>query len=241
MRLAILSDIHGNLEAFKEVLADMAEANIDEAVCLGDNIGYGPEPDEVVKLLREQAIPSVMGNHELSLVDPEYLSWMNPSAQKSLILTAQLLSADTIEYLKTLPPAIPFHGSLCVHGCPPDSVTTYLFELSRKVLKELFLAMPEKVCFVGHTHDLEIFTFDGQKVKGAPLREGVVKLDQENQYLINIGSVGQPRDGNNNAKYVIWDNESGTLEVRFVPYDIATTAEKILKLGFPEFNADRLW
>jgi len=241
MRLAIMSDIHANLEAFKEVLADIRAVEVDGIACLGDNVGYGPEPEAVVKLLREHNIPSVMGNHELSIVDPEYLSWMNPPAQQSLLITQELLSEDTISYLKTLPPSMPFHGSLCVHGCPPDSITTYLFELSRTEFKELFLTMPEKVCFVGHTHDLEIFSFDGQKVKDASLGKGAVTLKKDYQYIVNIGSVGQPRDGNNNAKYVIWDNASGILEVRFVPYDIAKTADKILELGLPEYNASRLW
>ncbi|MBW1896827.1 MAG: metallophosphoesterase, partial [Deltaproteobacteria bacterium] len=103
------------------------------------------------------------------------------------------------------------------------------------------LAMPEKICFVGHTNDLELFSFVGRKVKDAPLGKGVVTLKKDCQYIINIGSVGQPRDGNNNAKYVIWDNASGILEVRFVPYDIAKTADKILELGLPEYNASRLW
>jgi predicted phosphodiesterase len=241
MRLAIMSDIHGNLEAFKEVLADIEAVEVDGVACLGDNVGYGPEPEAVVQLLREQNIPSVMGNHELSIVDPEYFSWMNPPAQQSLIITEELLSENTIRYLKTLPPSMPFHGSLCVHGCPPESITTYLFELSRSEFKETFLAMPEKVCFVGHTHDLELFSFDGQKVKDAPLEKGIVTLKKGEQYIVNIGSVGQPRDGNNNAKYVIWDDESGSLEVRFVPYDIAKTADKILELGLPEYNASRLW
>ena len=103
------------------------------------------------------------------------------------------------------------------------------------------MAMPEKVCFVGHTHDLELFSFDGQKVKDTPLGKGPVTLKKDRQYIINIGSVGQPRDGNNNAKYVIWDTASRSLEVRFIPYDIAKTADKILELGLPEYNASRLW
>jgi predicted phosphodiesterase len=241
MRLAIISDIHGNLEAFEEVLADIDRQYIDGVVCLGDNIGYGPEPQRVIELVRERRIPSVMGNHELAIMDVKYLEWMNSTARRSLVMTRELLSADSVEYICTLPPVIIYHGSLCVHGAPPDSIVTYLFQLSTTQLKEAFLAMQEKICFLGHTHDLMIIGFDGNGLVQAPLRSGIVSLHEDHQYIVNVGSVGQPRDGNNNAKYVIWDQDSKTIEVRFVPYDIAATADKIIALGFPELNARRLW
>lgn len=241
MRLGIISDIHGNLEALRQVLADIDQSELDGVACLGDNIGYGPEPDEVVKLIRKRNIPSVMGNHELVIVDPKYLGEMNLTARRSSALTLDLLSPDTIDYIYGLKPSMIFHGALLVHGCPPDSITTYLFELSDVQLGQLFPAMQEKICFVGHTHDLEIISFDRGKVARAPLREGPAKLEEGQKYIINVGSVGQPRDGNNNAKYVIWDTCSHGIDVRFIPYDIAATAKKILRLGFPAFNAIRLW
>jgi diadenosine tetraphosphatase ApaH/serine/threonine PP2A family protein phosphatase len=241
MRLAIISDIHGNLEAFKEVLADIDRSQIDGLACLGDNIGYGPDSEGVIELVRKRDIPSVMGNHELAVVDVKYLEWMNPTARRSLVMTHERLSENSIDYIRTLPPAMTYHGSLCVHGAPPDSVVTYLFQLSMADLKEAFLGMEEKMCFLGHTHDLGIISFDGDKVIQASLGKGIVSLHKDHQYIINVGSVGQPRDGNNNAKYVIWDTDSETIEVRFVPYDISATANKIIELGFPEFNARRLW
>jgi len=241
MRLAVFSDIHGNLEAFKEVLADMDRAQVEGVMCLGDNIGYGPEPEEVVNLVRRRNILCVMGNHELAVIEPQYLERMNPSARKSALLTRSLLSAETVAYISTLKPFAIFHGALCVHGCPPDSVTTYLFQVSAARLVRLFRAMKERVCFAGHTHDLEIISFDGTQVTRAALPEGRVRLESGRQYIINVGSVGQPRDGNNNAKYVIWDTCEETVDVRFVPYDIAKTVQKILELGFPAFNAERLW
>ncbi|UCG80249.1 MAG: metallophosphoesterase, partial [Desulfobacterales bacterium] len=105
MRLAIISDIHGNLEAFKEVLADIDQSKVDEIASLGDNIGYGPEPEEVVQLIRKHNIPSVMGNHELAVSDTRYLDWMNPSARQSLVMTRHLLSPDTLDYIDTLKPS----------------------------------------------------------------------------------------------------------------------------------------
>ncbi len=241
MRLAIISDIHGNLEAFSQVLADVDRAEVDGIASLGDNIGYGPDPEEVVHLIRERNIPSVMGNHELAVVDTTCLDCMNPSARQSLVLTKQLLSPGTVDYIDTLTHSMTFHKSLCVHGCPPDSVITYLFQLTTSQFKELFLAMEAKICFVGHTHYPQIISFDGEEIASFPLREGELTLQKNLQYFINVGSVGQPRDGNNNAKYVIWDTSSQSIEMRFIPYDIATTARKILEVGFPESNATRLW
>jgi len=241
MRLAIISDIHGNLEAFRQVLKDMDASSLDDVVCLGDNIGYGPDPEEVVRLLRRRNIACIMGNHELAAMDEACLMKMNPSARRSLSLTKDLISKKTLDYIKALPPSMAFHGSLCVHGYPPESVTTYLFQVSETELRKSFLAMKEKICFVGHTHDLNIISFDGHNVTWNRLGQGVVSLDKDLQYMVNVGSIGQPRDGNNHAKYVIWDTASRTIEVRFIAYDIAATADKILALGFPEFNATRLW
>jgi predicted phosphodiesterase len=241
MRLAIISDIHGNLEAFREVLKDIDGSHIEQVLCLGDNIGYGPDPEAVIELIREREIPCVMGNHELGIVDPLYLDWFNPVARKSLLITGALISSNNLDYLRGLNASMVREGCLCVHGAPPASITTYLFELSQSQLHQLLTTMAEKVCFVGHTHVLEIVQIGEEEIKTAVLFEGVTPLQEDRKYIINVGSVGQPRDGNNNAKYVIWDTAAHKIEVRFVPYDISATAEKILQLGFPSVNAKRLW
>lgn len=241
MRLAIISDVHANLEALREVLSDIDQLEVDGLACLGDNIGYGAEPEEVVKLIRQRHIPCVMGNHELAVVDPSCLYAMSPIARRSLILTEELISRDTLDYINGLKPSNIFHGSLCVHGCPPNSIITYLFDASKMQLERVFAAMKHRICFVGHTHELEIIGFDGEEISRTPLYKGLRPLQKGQQHIINVGSVGQPRDGDNNAKYVIWDDSSETIEVRFVPYDIAAAARKILERGFPEFNARRLW
>jgi predicted phosphodiesterase len=241
MKFAILSDIHGNLEAFLAVLKDLRQFLVDRVFCLGDLIGYGPDPEEVVKVVIKRGIPSVMGNHELGLADSSYLRWFNPSTKRSLLLTKKLISPETLEYLCRLPRVMSFRGCLFVHGCPPDSITTYLFELSPVGLEEIFNSMKERIAFVGHTHDLSLNYFDGRKVRTKTVGQGLHPLMEELQYIINIGSVGQPRDGNNNAKYVLYDDHHHLLEVRFVPYDISVTAKKILEWGFPEYNAQRLF
>lgn len=241
MKLTVISDIHGNLEAFKAVLADIDRLGLETVVCLGDNIGYGPEPDQVVKLLRSRKISSLMGNHELGLVDSNSLAWFNKKARRSLLQTKELLSAETLAYLKTLPANMTVNGCLLVHGCPPGSIKTYLFQVSPVQLAKIFQEMKSDICMVGHTHELLLITYADGEVSNATLEQGIQTLDAASKYIVNVGSVGQPRDGNNNAKYVIWDSEARTLEVRFVPYNVKKTADKIIALGLPKGHADRLW
>ena len=118
MRIAVLSDVHGNLEALREVLADIDRSRTDAVLCLGDNIGYGPEPEAVVESIRERGIPCVMGNHELGLVDETYLDWFNTSARLSLLLTRELISSDTLEYMRRLQPSLSFQACLVCAWLP---------------------------------------------------------------------------------------------------------------------------
>jgi predicted phosphodiesterase len=240
MRIAIVSDIHSNLEAFQEVLEDIEQSHVDRIVSLGDNIGYGPEPEEVLRLIRVRNIFSIMGNHELGIADPQYLGWFNRTARRSLEINRELLSSVSLDFIQTLTPALTLNRCLFVHGFPPASITTYLFEISDFQLRKFFPHLDQELCFVGHTHDLKLISFDGSSVRHTRLPEGEVHLDEGRKYLINAGSVGQPRDGDNRSKYLIWDGETRRLEVRFLRYDVARTVQGILALGLPVINADRL-
>jgi predicted phosphodiesterase len=241
MRIAVVSDIHSNLAALQEVLADIDRSLVDTIVSLGDNIGYGPEPEEVLRLIRVRNIRSIMGNHELGVADPSYLSWFNNSARRSLQINLSLLSPVSIDYIRTLAPVFTLDQCLFVHGFPPDSVTTYLFEVSDTQLRKTLSSLDHELCFVGHTHELQLLALDGRTVRHAPVPEGGIYLQEGLKYLINAGSVGQPRDGDNRSKYLVWDSEERRLEGRFVRYDIARTVNGILALGLPRINADRLW
>lgn len=241
MEIAIISDIHGNLEALSEVLVDIESTGIDDIVCLGDCIGYGPDPEAVINEIRRRAIPTIMGNHELAVCNPQQLTWFNPLAQNSLRKTRTMLSPESIDFIEQLPRRLVVAQCLCVHGYPPDSVRTYLFQKPTEELVKTFKNMPEPICFVGHTHELDIVTFDGRRAEHLDLRQGRLDLDMKLQYIVNVGSVGQPRDGNNNAKYVIYDPQTGLLEVRFIPYNVAATVAKIKAAGLPANHADRLW
>lgn len=241
MRIAIVSDIHGNLDAFKCVLSDIDQSRVDAIVSLGDNIGYGPEPQQVVELIQERDIPSVIGNHELAVADERVLEFFNPLARQSIQKSIELLTESSLDYLCRLDRYAIRYGCRFVHGMPPRSVTTYLFEVTEGKLRDLFGEYPEPLCFIGHTHTLELLTFDGVEVVREPLREGIKPLTSGRRHLVNCGSVGQPRDLNNKAKYLILDTTENHLEVRFVPYDISAVVQKILAAGLPKAHATRLW
>lgn len=238
MLVAVLSDIHGNIEALEAVWQDMAPLQIGQVVCLGDVVGYGPNPEETLISVRERGVLCCMGNHELGIVNATERAWFNSTAQKGLGLTANLLSSESLRYMASLPRYVCLAGARFVHGFPPDSVTTYLFHADEDEIAAWF-ERGEALTFVGHTHELGLVTRDGAEVERRDLvRERFVP---QSPCIINAGSVGQPRDGNNNAKYLIWNTQTGLIEVRFVPYDIERTVDKIRKRGFPEYYATRLW
>ncbi len=239
MLVAILSDIHGNLEALNAVWADMAAFAVDEIVCLGDMIGYGPNPDEVLQSVRRRGALCCLGNHELGIANPAERSWFNETARKGLDLTASLLSAGSLAYIADLPRFLLLEGARFVHGFPPDSVTDYLFQAKEHRLACWF-ARGEALTFVGHTHELVLVSREGDGIERRDLGPGTFRPGAGG-CIVNAGSVGQPRDGNNNAKYLLWDSAAETVEVRFVPYDIATTVARIRERGFPEYYGSRLW
>jgi len=241
MRIAIFSDIHGNLEAFREVLDDINGSFVDAVFCLGDNIGYGPEPEEVLGLLQEKAIPSVQGNHEIACIDSTILDRFNPTACESLKKTIQMLSPGSLGFIAGLNKSMVHHDCRFVHGFPPNSATTYLFQISWAKMHRFMSTMKERICFIGHTHELRIIEYDGEKCISKVLKRGIYQLKRHSRYIINIGSVGQPRDGNNRAKYVIWDTDMDLIDVRYVRYDIEKVVKKILAAGLPEVHATRLW
>lgn len=241
MRLAIIADIHGNYRALQAVLADISLLGADRIISLGDSIGYGPEPEEVVQALLGYRVDSVMGNHELGLVSRSYFNRLHEVARESLIITRALLSADSLAWLERLPAALVCCGARFVHGCPPQSITVYLLAPSENRLRRLFASYPERICFAGHTHDFGFFQQDGLQVSRRELTVEQIRFDPCNRYLLLSGSVGQPRDTLNwHAKYMLWDLEQKTLEVRAVPYDVQTTIRLLGERHFPASNARRL-
>ncbi|MBU1171995.1 MAG: metallophosphatase family protein [Proteobacteria bacterium] len=240
MFIAVLADIHGNLEAFRDVLARIRTRKVDRIFSLGDNVGYGPDPEAVMELIRKNTIESVLGNHEKAMNEESFISWFNPLAQKAVRYTRDHLSDQSLLAIKDYPKSRVFEKIRFVHGAPPSSPVLYLFQLTDDKLAKRLHAMDESLCFAGHTHDLGLITYDGTHLVHSTLPFGETRLDPDLKYLINVGSVGQPRDGDNRAKYVLYDTRTRILTLEAVPYDNRTTADKIIKAGIPEQYAQKL-
>jgi diadenosine tetraphosphatase ApaH/serine/threonine PP2A family protein phosphatase len=236
MQLAVLSDIHANIEAFRRVLEDIDSRTpgVVEIISLGDTLGYGPEPEACMNLLRKSGIVSVQGNHELAVAQAKYRQWFNSQSRKALHRTCELVSDETVAYISQLPLFLIRHGCLFVHGLPPDSAFKYLYQIADGDVADLFSRFAEAVAFVGHTHELEQISWDGRLAMRHPLEQGHHILNRSKRYIINIGAVGQPRDGDNRAKYVLWDTKTWELTVRFVTYDIKSAMAGFKSAGMPD-------
>ncbi len=234
MRLAVISDIHSNLDALSAVLDDISGQSIDETISLGDNIGYGPQPEEVIVHLKRNGISSVLGNHELALLDDNYLRTFNPYAKKALEINKRKLSEKAKKYISSFEPCMVDHGCRFVHGTPPDNITMYLSKVSDTRLVSTMQRLSQDMVFVGHTHQLAVYEFDQGVLEKKKLMKLRVSLAKRARYIVNTGSVGQPRDGYNKAKYVIWDSARNSIEPRFVSYDYHAVMKKMKDAGIPE-------
>lgn len=241
MRIAVISDIHGNLEALVRCLDDIERSGVDQIVNLGDAVGYGPQPEEVLVLLGKMGIANLLGNHELAVIDKVHRNDFSPEAIISLEQTLKYLTPASFLYIKNLPYYREMDGALMVHGCPPDLPTIYLNHMSFSEIKETFASNSFDIAFAGHTHRLMLMGYDGKDLQFDPLQQVTIKLEPDCRYIVNVGAVGQPRDGDPRAKYVIWDSHRNTLEIKRVAYDISRTADLIIKRGFLRRDADRLY
>ena len=239
MKVAVLSDIHGNLEALQAVAEDLVQQGELKVVCLGDLIGYGPDPEEVVNFVRRKHYEAVLGNHEFALGDARGRRWLNFLAAENNALAEKALSPENLRYCTELPAALQYAGGYFVHGFPPESVFRYLHRQSDQKILELFKRKTADIYFLGHTHKLQLVVAD-KTVDRMALAEGDLQLDPEKSYIVNCGSVGQPRDKDSRAKYIIWDPVTYRLEVHCVVYDKKETIRKIRQLGLPEAYAMRL-
>jgi diadenosine tetraphosphatase ApaH/serine/threonine PP2A family protein phosphatase len=237
VRYAVLSDIHANLEALQAVLADAAPRT-DALLCLGDLVGYGADPIECIETLASRAQTLVGGNHEHAVAGLIDLEWFNPHARAAAEWTRQRLDDDHRAYLASLPLVAQVGDATLVHASP-DRPDEWDYLLTAQDGFDAFAAFTTRLCFVGHSHLAGAWSLGSS---GPEHRAGAVEVELERgrRYLVNVGSVGQPRDRDPRAAYAIWDSERGTISTRRVVYDVATAREKILRGGLPRFLADRL-
>ena len=237
MKFGLFADIHSNLEALLAVLSDMAQEGVTQPVCVGDVVGYNANPSECLEIVRELGCPQVLGNHDEAATWEEDPANFNLYALRAIQYTKAALSVEQRQYLAKLPMTHHFDSFSVVHsefGRPESWV--YLLNA-----EEAYASMYQQhspLAFFGHTHLPHMFVHDGHEIHEYFYRKFVV--DPERKYFINVGSVGQPRDGDWRAKYVIFDTEEQTVELRRVAYDLALTQKKIIEAGLPKRLADRL-
>ena len=237
MRYAILSDIHGNLEALRAVLADCVGA-ADAMLCLGDTVGYGADPLPCVELVASRAQVIVGGNHEHAVAGRLDLAWFNRYARAAAEWTRERLDDDHRAWLGALPLVHEVADATLVHASPAQP-EEWDYLLTAEDGFAAFGHFATRWCFVGHSHVPGAWSLGSAGPEHYP---GTAHLTTEHgrRYLVNVGSVGQPRDRDPRAAYAVWDAEAGRVEIRRVAYDVATARRKIAEAGLPRFLADRL-
>ncbi len=238
MRYAILGDIHGNLEALTAVLAHSEGQTVDVRLSLGDVVGYGADPAACLEAVRETCAAVVKGNHDEMAATDTPLNGINIWAEEAMLWTRRSLSAEQRLWLDALPLThVPEPDLLLTHGSPADPAAFRYLDLMLTA-HEAFDAMKESVCFVGHTHKPWHYVARGEKVVGHRLES--CDLDPQARHLVNAGSVGQPRDLDPCAAYVVYDTGTRRLDLHRVPYDLEAAGDKIRAAGLPDTLASRL-
>lgn len=239
MRYAVLSDVHANLEALEAVLVDVDTRRPDAVICLGDFVGYGPDPVACVERLRGGLAAAVVGNHDLAALDRMDIEVFNPYARAAVLWTRERLTDGVRAYLGELPRQVRRPAFLAVHGSPRDPTDEYLFDVSGA--RASFESVEFRLGLVGHTHVPGVFVDDGDRVTARPLTpDDVLELRATHRYIINVGSVGQPRDGDARAAYLWLDEGNARAQLIRLAYPFERTQEKMRAAGLPDVLAERL-
>jgi predicted phosphodiesterase len=239
MRYGIISDVHSNIEALDTVFGALDSSAVDELVCLGDIVGYGPSPNECCASLEERRVISIAGNHDEAAAKDFGLEFFSPLAREALEWNKAALSPAHLEYLAALPRERRFERFDIVHGAP-----VYHFEYILDALdaEAAFSRTDAVLTFVGHTHIAEVYYQDGggrtyqQRLPSG----GRIEIAPGFRYIVNPGSVGQPRDRNPQAAYAVYDTEAGHVDVLRVAYDLIGVQRRIERAGLPVQLGERL-
>lgn len=236
MRYAIIADIHANLEAFQTVLADSKAMGCTHYACLGDVVGYNANPKECLDIVREMGMPCVKGNHDEYCSGDTDLEGFNPHAAEAINWTRDQLTDDDRKWLRELR-YIRLVASFSIVHATLDGPQRWGYVFDKLAAAASFTYQNTSVCFFGHTHVPVAFVRDAH-VRGGTYSK--FKVEPGKKYFVNVGSVGQPRDGIWKAAYVVYDLDEGSIELRRLEYDLPTVQQKILNAGLPPRLAERL-
>jgi len=236
MKFAIIADIHGNWEALQVVLDDIQKQKCTHYACVGDVVGYNANPKECLDLIRGMGMPVVKGNHDEYCSSEDALEGFNPHAAEAVNWTRKQLTTDDRQWLRDLKYTRMVTSFSMVHATL-DGPQRWGYVFDKLGAAASFPYQTTQVCFFGHTHVPVAFIRDSM-VRGGTYSK--FKVEPGKKYFVNVGAVGQPRDGNPKAGYVVYDMDASTIELRRLDYDIATAQDKIRAAGLPERLAERL-
>lgn len=236
MRYAVIADIHANLEALEVVLADSKEQKCTHYCCVGDVVGYNANPKECLDIVRSMGMPVVKGNHDEYCSSEEDLDGFNPHAAEAVNWTRKQLRPEDRQWLRDLK-YVRLVASFSMVHATLDGPQRWGYVFDKLAAAASFTYQNTAICFFGHTHVPVAFVRDSV-VRGGTYSK--FKTEPGKKYFVNVGAVGQPRDGNPKAGYVVYDLNEGTIELRRLDYDIAKTQKKIMDAGLPQRLADRL-
>ncbi len=237
MRYAVLSDIHSNWEALEKAVSYAETQNVEACLVLGDTVGYGANPNECFEWAVGHAAVYVTGNHEKAVVDLGLRDWFNEAAREAIEWTAEVMKPELKEKISSLPLVRIEKGFTCVHGSL-DQPEKFNYLMSFHQAIHSFVKMENAICFIGHTHIPSYFCAEDRTANY--MKPGILNLEEGKRYILNPGSVGQPRDRDPRLSFGIFDDEKKTFEIIRLEYDNKKAADKIRKAGLPRFLADRL-
>jgi len=239
MRYGIFADVHSNLEALERVLGAYKEESIDKYLCAGDVVGYAANPHECIEKIKTPVMVTVAGNHDWAMVDLFSVDYFNPVARQAILWTRDNLDEETRYFLGSLTLLYKNEDLTLVHGTlhqPGD----FNYMADSYAARETFRLLETNVCFLGHSHIAGIFI----KYKDGRIdyqADTPLNLEDGRKYIVNAGSVGQPRDGNPKAAYCIYDTGKKEIQIKRISYDIKAASRKIIDAGLPPFLGERLF
>ena len=238
MRYGIFSDIHSNIEALDEVINAYQKESIDRYFCVGDVVGYAANPQECIERVKKLAMETVAGNHDWATVNLFSVDYFNEYAKEALFWTRRNIDDADNNFLESLKPVYKNEDFTLVHGTL-DNPAEFNYMTDGYIAEETFKVLETALLFIGHTHHPGLFMKD----KGGNihyLQDGPWEINLENKYIVNVGSVGQPRDGNPKAAYCIYDTDKKEVRIERVGYDSEAAGKKIMDAGLPKFLCERL-
>jgi predicted phosphodiesterase len=238
MRYGIFADVHSNLEALDTVIKAYQKEAIDKYLCVGDVVGYATNLKECIQIVKSVTMITVAGNHDWASADLFSIDYFNPNAKEAIVWTKRNLDAQDRLFLESLKLVYKNEDLTLVHGTL-DTPEEFHYMTDTYIAQESFRLLENNICFIGHSHIAGVFVNDKD---GHIYYQEVDYIDikDENKYIVNVGSVGQPRDDNPKVAYCIYDTSKKEVQIKRISYDMQTTRIKIIEAGLPRFLGDRL-